>query len=167
VWVTEIIATIAYWVFAIAALAGAFGTVMARRLFHNALFLVVALSSTAAIYVLLSADFLAAVQILVYTGAVVILLLFAIMLTPQQVELPAFAAGGQRFAAAAVSIVLFVILAGVIYGSPWPLAALPLDQPTSSQIGTAMLTTFVFPFELVSVLLLASMIGAILLARED
>jgi len=167
VWVTEIIATIAYWVFAIAALAGAFGTVMARRLFHNALFLVVALSSTAAIYVLLSADFLAAVQVLVYTGAIVILLLFAIMLTPQQVELPAFAAGGQRFAAAAVSIVLFLILAGVIYSSPWPLAARPLDQPTSSQIGSAMLTTYVFPFELVSVLLLASMIGAILLARED
>jgi NADH-quinone oxidoreductase subunit J len=165
--VTEIIASIAFWVFAIAALAGAFGTVMARRLFHNALFLVVALSSVAALYVLLSADFLAAVQVLVYTGAIVILLLFAIMLTPQQVELPVFAAGGQRFAAGAVSVVLFLILVGVIYSSPWPLAAQPLDQPTSSQIGTAMLTTYVFPFELVSVLLLASMIGAILLARED
>ncbi|HZR97687.1 MAG TPA: NADH-quinone oxidoreductase subunit J [Chloroflexota bacterium] len=164
---TEIIASIAFWVFAIAALAGAFGTVMARRLFHNALFLVVALSSTAAIYVILSADFLAAVQVLVYTGAIVILLLFAIMLTPQQVELPVFAAGGQRIAAAAVSILLFLIVAGAVFASPWPLATVPLDQPTSSQIGAAMLTTYLFPFELVSVLLVASMIGAILLARED
>jgi NADH-quinone oxidoreductase subunit J len=165
--VTEIIATLAFWVFAIAALGGALGTVMARRLFHNALFLVVALSSTAAIYVLLSADFLAAVQVLVYTGAIVILLLFAIMLTPQQVELPAFAAGGQRFAAGAVSVLVFVIVVSVIYTSPWPLAARPLDQATTTLIGTAMLTTYVFPFELVSVLLLGTMIGAILLARDD
>ena len=164
---TEIIAGIAFWVFAIAALAGAFGTVMARRLFHNALSLVVALSSVAALYVLLSADFLAAVQVLVYTGAIVILLLFAIMLTPQQVELPAFAAGGQRFAAGAVSVLLFLIVAGVIFSTPWPLAARPLDQATTTEIGTALLTTYVFPVELASVLLLAAMIGAILRARED
>ncbi|HLH25389.1 MAG TPA: NADH-quinone oxidoreductase subunit J [Chloroflexota bacterium] len=164
---TEIIANIAFWVFAIVALAGAFGTVMARRIFHNALFLVVALSSVAAIYVLLSADFLAAVQVLVYTGAIVILMLFAIMLTPQQVELPALAAGGQRLAAGVLSVVLFLLVTGVIYSSAWPLAARPLDQPTSMQIGAAMLTTYIFPFELASVLLVATMIGAILLARED
>src|SRR6476661_3908854 len=114
---------------------------MARRLFHNALSLVVALSSVAALYVLLSADFLAAVQVLVYTGAVVILLLFAIMLTPQQVELPAFAAGGQRVAAAIVALVLFLIIVGVVESTPWPLAAQGLDQPTSLQVGTAVLTT--------------------------
>ena len=130
--------------FAIAALAGAFGTVMARRLFHNALFLVVALSSTAAIYVLLSADFLAAVQILVYTGAIVILLLFAIMLTPQQVELPAFAAGGQRFAAAAVSIVLFLI-GGRDLQQPMAACGAAARPADFVAIGTAMLTTYVFP----------------------
>ena len=164
---TEIIATIAFYVFALAAVVGGLGTVLARRIFHNALFLVVALSSIAALYVLLSADFLAAVQILVYTGAVVILLLFAIMLTPQQVELPAFAAGGQRFAAGLVSVTLFLLVVGVIFTSPWPLAARPLDQATTTQIGNAMLTTYAFPFELVSILLLGTMIGAILLARED
>ena len=140
---TEIIAAAAFWVFAVAALAGAFGTVMARRLFHNALSLVIALSSVAALYVLLSADFLAAVQ------------------------MPAFAAGGQRVAAGAVSLLLFRIVVGVIFRTPWPLAARPLDQPTTAQVGMAMLTTYVFPFELASVLLLAAMIGAILLARED
>ncbi len=164
---TETIATLAFWIFSITAVVGALGVVLARRVFHSAMFLVAALGSTAAIYVLLSADFLAAAQVLVYTGAIVILLLFAIMLTPQQVELPAFAAGGQRLAAGLVSVVLFLLVVGVVFSSPWPLAAQPLDQPTSAQVGTAMLTTYVFPFELASVLLLAALIGAILLARED
>jgi NADH:ubiquinone oxidoreductase subunit 6 (subunit J) len=165
--VTEIIAAIAFWVFAIGALAGALGTVMARRMFHNALYLVVALSSTAALYVLLSADFVAAVQVLIYTGAVVILVLFAIMLTPENVELPAFAAGGQQLAAGVVSVALFLIIVGVIENTPWPLKAQGLDQPTSLQVGNALVTTYVFPFELASIVLLAAMIGAILLARED
>src|SRR5437764_2525443 len=104
---------------------------MAKRLFHNALFLVVALSSTAAIYVLLSADFLAAVQILVYTGAIVILLLFAVMLTPQEVQLPAFAPAGQQFAAWLVSGTLFLLIVGSILSSPWTLAITPLDRPTT------------------------------------
>ena len=164
---TEIIATLAYWLFALAALGGALGTVMARRLFHNALFLVVALSSTAAIYVLLSADFLAAVQILVYVGAIVILMLFAIMLTPQSVELPSFAPGGQQFAGGLVALALFGLMVGAITTGPWALAARPLDQPTSYDLGRGLLTTFVFPFELASLVLLVGMIGAILLARED
>jgi NADH:ubiquinone oxidoreductase subunit 6 (subunit J) len=165
--VTEVIAGIAFWVFAISALAGAFGTVMARRMFHNALFLVVALASVAALYVLLSADFLAVVQILVYTGGIVILVLFAIMLTPQQVELPAFAPVGQQFGAWLVSGGLFLLIVAAVVSTPWRLSPSPLNRPTTVEIGRDMLTTYVFPFELASVLLLMAMIGAILLARED
>ena len=164
---TEVIAGIAFWVFAISALVGAFGTALARRMFHNALFLVVALASVAALYVLLSADFLAVVQILVYTGGIVILLLFAIMLTPQQVELPSFAPVGQQFGAWILSGGLFLLIVGVVLSTPWRLAPSPLDRATTAAIGREMLTTYVFPFELASVLLLAAMIGAILLARED
>jgi NADH-quinone oxidoreductase subunit J len=119
--VTDVIATIAFWVFAISAVVGALGVVAARRVFHNALFLVVALGSTAAIYVLLSADFLAAVQILVYVGAIVILMLFAIMLTPQSVELPSFAPGGQHrpgpWAAHDVRVSLRAGVTGLIGGN--------------------------------------------------
>jgi NADH:ubiquinone oxidoreductase subunit 6 (subunit J) len=164
---TDVIATIAFWVFAIAAVVGALGVVAARRVFHNALFLVVALGSTAGIYVLLSADFLAAVQVLVYVGAIVILILFAIMLTPQPVELPAVAPGGQRLASILVALALFGLMAAAIANGPWTLAARPLDQPTSYDLGRGLLTTFVFPFELASLVLLVGMIGAILLARED
>lgn len=164
---TDVIAAIAFYVFAITAIAGALGTVAARRIIHSALFLVVALGSVAAIYVLLSADFVATVQVLVYTGAIVILLLFAIMLTPQQVELPAFAPVGQRFAAGVVAVGLLALIGATILTGPWPVAAVPLDRPTTQELGRAMLTTFVFPFELASLVLLVGMIGAILLARED
>ncbi len=164
---TEVIASIAFWTLAIAALGGALGTVFARRIFHCAMFLVMALASVAGIYVLLSADFLAAAQVLVYTGAIVILLLFAIMLTPQQVELPAFASLSQQFAAWLVSASLFALIVAAVLSSPWSLAVTPLDRPTTAEIGGAMLTTFVFPFELASLVLLVGMVGAILLARED
>jgi NADH:ubiquinone oxidoreductase subunit 6 (subunit J) len=164
---TETIATIAFWVFSIATIVGGLGVVAARRVFHSALFLAVALTSTAAIYVLLSADFLAAVQILVYAGAIVILVLFAIMLTPQSVELPSFAPGGQQFAGAVMALGLLGLIVAAIATSPWPLAAQPLDTPTTGLIGTDLLTTYMFPFELASLVLLVAMIGAILLARED
>ena len=164
---TEAIATIAFWVFAITTVVGALGVVLAKRVFHSAMFLVVALGSTAAIYVLLSADFLATVQVLVYTGAIVILVLFAIMLTPQSVELPAFAPGGQQVGGAVVALALLALVIAAIRTGPWPLAAQPLDQPTSFAIGQGFLTTFLFPFELASLVLLVAMIGAILLARED
>jgi NADH-quinone oxidoreductase subunit J len=165
--VTEAVASAAFWVFGLTTLLGALGTVLSRRILHSALFLVLSLASVAAVYVLLSADFLAAVQILVYTGAVVILLLFAIMLTPQQVELPTFAPVGQQFASALVAVALFALLVGSIVTGPWPRSLAPLDVATSEAIGREMLTTFVFPFELASIVLLMVMIGAILLARDD
>jgi NADH-quinone oxidoreductase subunit J len=165
--VTDVVASGAFYVFGLTALVGALGTVASERVHRSALFLVLALASVAAIYVLLSADFVAAVQVLVYTGAIVILLLFAIMLTPQQVELPAFAPAGQRFASALVAVVLFALLVGAILTGPWRLAPAPLDVATSEAIGREMLTTFVFPFELASVVLLVVLIGAILIARED
>jgi NAD(P)H-quinone oxidoreductase subunit 6 len=164
---TEVIATIAFYLFGLVAVVGALGVVVARRVFHSALFLVAALGSTAAIYVLLSADFLAAVQILVYIGAIVILVLFAIMLTPQSVELPTFAPGSQQLAGGIVAVALFGLIVASILTGPWPVSARPLDQPTSYNLGHGLLTTFVFPFELASLVLLVSMIGAILLARED
>ena len=164
---TEAIATLAFWIFSITAVVGALGVVLARRVFHSAMFLVAALGSTAAIYVLLSADFLAAVQILVYSGAIVILVLFAIMLTPQSVELPTFAPGGQQLGGAVVALALLALMIVAIRTGPWPLAAQPLDQPTSAALGQGLLTTYVFPFELASLVLLVAMIGAILLARED
>lgn len=163
---SDLIYTVAFYAFGLAALVGALGTVAARRLIHNALYLVLALASVAALYVLLSADFVAVVQLLVYTGAITILLLFALMLTPQQVELPALAPAGQQLAAGLVAVVLFGLIVAAVLTGPWRQAPVPLNAPTSAPVGTALLTTYVFPFELVSLVLLVGLIGALLLARE-
>lgn len=163
---TEVVYTASFVVFALIAIIGAVGTVAARRLIHNALFLVMALASVAAVYVLLSADFVAVVQILVYTGAIVILLLFAVMLTPQQVELPATAPVGQQLAAGGIAAVLFGLIALAVFTGPWRITT-PFNLATSEAIGTQLLTTYVFPFELVSLVLLVGMVGALVLARED
>ena len=163
----EFIYTATFVVFGLTTLIGAIGTVAAQRLIHNALYLVVALGSVAAIYVLLSADFVAVVQILVYVGAIVILLLFAVMLTPQQVELPATAPIGQQVAAGGIASLLFALIAVAVVLGPWRQATTPLNLPTSQDIGTQLLTTYVFPFELVSLVLLVGMVGALLLAREN
>ena len=164
---TEVIAGIAFWLFATTALVGAFGTVLARRIFHNALFLVIALASVAGLYVLLSADFLAVVQILVYTGAIVILLLFAIMLTPQQVDLPTSSPQAQRITAVLTSLAVLVISLWAMLSHRWSVRADPFNAPTSERLGGLMMSTYVLPFEIASLLLTVGMIGAIVIARED
>ena len=83
---TDVVVSLAFYSFAILAVVGGVGVIRARRVVHSALFLVVSLASVAVLYILLSADFLFAVQVLIYVGAIMILMLFAIMLTPQQVE---------------------------------------------------------------------------------
>jgi NADH-quinone oxidoreductase subunit J len=121
----------------------------------------------AALYVLLDAEFLAAVQVLIYVGGITILLLFAIMLTSRissatarvindQVLLSAIAAAG--------------ILVGLIYAAIWGIPALsgpPRLPETAPFLGRALLTTYALPFEVVSILLLAGMVGAIILARKE
>jgi NADH-quinone oxidoreductase subunit J len=142
--------------------------VLARRVFHSALFLVLSLASVAAIFVVLGADFLGIVQILVYVGAIMVLILFAIMLTPQQVELPAFGGRGQVFAGALISTIVLVGATAIAVTNRWPRSnAAAIDVPTTETIGVGLLNQYVLPFELASILLLAAMIGAIVVARED
>jgi NADH:ubiquinone oxidoreductase subunit 6 (subunit J) len=157
-----------FYLFSTIAIIGALGVVIARRVFHSALFLVVALAPGAAFVVILGADFLGVVQILVYVGAIMVLILFGIMLTPHEVSLPSLGGRGQ---VAAGAIIAGVILAGstaVAVTNRWPRSsAAPVDIPTTETIGTGLLTTYALPFEVASILLLVAMIGAIVVARED
>jgi NADH-quinone oxidoreductase subunit J len=164
---TDALVAVAFYLFAAIAVIGALGVVLARRVFHSALFLVVALAAVAAVFVVLGADFLGVVQVLVYVGAIMVLILFGIMLTPQNVELPAMGGKGQ---VAAGAIIAGIVLAGsvaVAVGSRWPAStAAPIDVPTTELIGTGLLTTYVLPFEVASILLLIAMIGAIVSASS-
>ena len=164
---TEAWAALVFYIVAVAAIAGAVRMVISSDMIHSALSLVLALGAVAVLFLLLSADFLAMVQLLVYVGAIMILMLFAIMLTPGQVELPALAERFQRLSALAVAGLFGVIALVAIFAHPWSLRPVPLDTITTPRIGELLMTTYVLPFEIASVLLTAGMIGAIVIARED
>jgi NADH:ubiquinone oxidoreductase subunit 6 (subunit J) len=104
---------------------------------------------------------------LIYVGAIMVLILFAIMLTPGQVELPGMSNQGQTLAAGLVSALVFVITTTVMLTTPWKLRPDPLSMPTTEKIGELLLTTYLLPFEIASVLLTAALIGALVIARES
>jgi len=149
----------------------AFMVVTRRNAVHAALFLVLAFFGVAGIYVLMSAEFLAAVQILVYAGGIMVLFLFVIMLVPMQTRSLRPAARSALW-----SILLAVMLAGVlIYAfweapSPEPLgsaASLSADGGNIETVGLELYRRYLLPFEVASVLLLVAMIGAVVLARRE
>ena len=164
---------VVFSVFALAALGGAGGVVMARKPVHAALSLVLTLFSVAVFFVLQGAHFLAAVQVIVYAGAIVILFLFVIMLLGIDQEdvldepLPA-----QRPVAIAVGVALFAGLllgARILQPTGGPSARGSLTQgdvPNVERIARSLFTDFLWPFEITSALLVIAVVGAIVLARR-
>jgi NADH-quinone oxidoreductase subunit J len=94
-------------------------------------------------------------------------MLFAIMLTPNQVDLPGGSPQAQRISAALISAAVGALSVWVVLNQPWLLRAAPLNQETAAAIGTLLLTTYVLPFWIASVLLTVGLIGAIVIAREE
>jgi NADH-quinone oxidoreductase subunit J len=146
----------------------AVAVVTARNVVHAALYLVVALLAVGVTFLLLGAEFIGWVQILIYVGAIVILFLFGLMLTKAPIGRDTLD-NQNRVLAAVVSLLVFVGLAGMI------VAAFPVDDAVASdpapggstEIGEALFRDYVLPFEAVSFVLLAALIGAIVLARKD
>jgi NADH:ubiquinone oxidoreductase subunit 6 (subunit J) len=146
---------------------GAVGMVLTRNMIRSAMLLVLVLAGVAVMYVLLSADFLAVAQLLIYVGAIMILMLFAIMLTPNQLDLPGGSPQAQRISAALTSLAVGALSVGVVVSHPWRLRPDPLNMETTATIGSLLLTTYVLPFWIASVLLTVGLIGAIVIAREE
>ena len=164
---------IVFWGLAVASVAGALGVVLMRDIFRAALLLVLVFLAIAGLFVLLNAEFLAVVQVLIYAGAISILIIFAIMLTRDvpQGNLP----GRLQFPALLFSALLLSALVFVVVNTSWPLleelpiAKEALDEVysnTPTWLAGLLLREFVLPFEVVSVLLLAAVIGALVLVRE-
>jgi NADH:ubiquinone oxidoreductase subunit 6 (subunit J) len=164
---TDVFVAIVFYVVAITMVVGAVGMVLNRDMIRSAMLLVLVLSGVAVMYVLLSADFLAVAQLLVYVGAIMILMLFAIMLTPNQVDLPGGSPQAQRISAALVSLAVGALSIWAVLIQPWLLRSSPLNEETAATIGTLLLTTYVLPFWIASVLLTVGLIGAIVIAREE
>lgn len=139
--------------------------VVVRNLLHAVLFLILSFIGVAGLYITLSADFVAVVQVLVYAGAIAVLMIFAVMLTPRSsrdnseglLRLPALLLAG-------------LVAAGITFvaiETEWRETSRGSFDETATEIGEALLSPFVLPFEIASVLLLVAMVGAIVLVRED
>ena len=138
-----------------------------RNIFHCAIFLVLALFGVAGIYILLEAEFLAAVQVLIYVGAVAILMIFAIMLTSHLTASRISQNNEQSGLAIITSVGFLAVSLGSIAFSIWRVSESPLPENNTLELGKLLMTDYVLPFEVVSIVLLAAMIGAIVLARRE
>lgn len=165
-------AEVAFWIIAVAMAGAAIGVVRSNNVVHAALFLVVVLAGSAAQYILLLAEFVAWVQVLIYVGAIVVLLLFGLMLTraPMREE-PGKLDNSQRLAAGVVALFLFGVLTTFLVDA-FGAHEIQLDDSlvalgSTSSVGLDIFRSYVIPFEVVSMLLLAALVGAVALARRD
>jgi NADH-quinone oxidoreductase subunit J len=144
----------------------AVAVVSTRNVVHAALWLVGVLGGIGAIFLLLGAEFVGWTQILVYVGAIVVLLLFGLMLTAAPIGRSALD-NEQRWVALVAAGSVFGVFTYLIWNE-FGDARIPLEQATKTKdIGTSLFSGYVLPFELVSVLLLAALVGAIVLAKKD
>jgi NADH:ubiquinone oxidoreductase subunit 6 (subunit J) len=160
------IVQIVFWLMTLCAVGGAVGVVSSRNLFHSALYLVLSFFGVVGYYVLLSAGFLAVVQLMVYIGAIAILILFAIMFSRRLMAEGESQANHQWWLSLLLALLLFVILAVVVNTVTWPVSGASPAENTILQLGLAFLGSYLIPFEVVSVLLSVALVGAIILARE-
>jgi len=155
----------AFWVLTVTAVGSALMVAAVRNLLHAVLFLVLSFIGVAGLYITLSADFVAMVQVLIYAGAIAVLMLFAIMLTPRAAR---DNADGIFWAPALVLAGLVATAISLIATrTEWAVSDRGPFSQTASVIGEALLDPFVLPFEIASVVLVAAMIGAIVIVREE
>ena len=159
----EVGIAIAFWILASLAVISSAAVVLLRDIFRASLFLILSFLAVAGIYIILQADFLAVAQVLIYVGAISVLLIFAIMLTRDTQQ----GNPSNRFSApgAFLAGVIFSAIIVAIFTTDWPLSSETPPDSTTNLLADALFNRFVLPFEVVSVLLLAAMIGAIVIAR--
>jgi NADH-quinone oxidoreductase subunit J len=157
-----------FWVLAVAMVGAAVRVVTSRNVVHAALYLVGTLLGAAALYVLAFAEFVAWVQVLVYVGAIVVLMLFGLMLTRAPIGSANFD-NDQRLLAAVCAGAVFVVTS-VIMVRAFEGREVAMDRASGTatrSIGEVIFSAYVLPFEVVSVLLLAALVGAVVIARRE
>jgi len=154
-----------FWVFAIVTVASAAVVVLSRKLIYSAFALLFTFFGVAGLYVLLGADFLAATQLLVYVGGILVLLLFGVMLTHKIYDLDLKTETTQFAPGLIVAVGLFVVLSATAVRTQWMGLALP-PAPTTREIGRLFLGQYLLPFEAASILLLVALMGAAMIVRR-
>lgn len=159
---------IVFWVLALTMAFAGMRVVTTRNVVHAALYLVATLMSAGALYIMLFAEFVAWVQVLVYVGAIIVLMLFGLMLTRAPIGSGDYD-NDQKPLAALVALAVFGVTSWILVqgfeGKQVGFAR--TEGTTSREVGEEIFTKYVLPFEVVSVLLLAALVGAVLIARRD
>jgi len=156
---------VVFWVFATVTVGSAAVVVVSRTLIYSAFALLFTFFGVAGLYVLLGADFLAATQLLIYVGGILVLLLFGVMLTHKIYDLDLRTEATQLAPGLIVAAGLFVILAATAVRTQW-MGAARTPAPTTREIGRLFLGQYLLPFEAASVLLLIALMGAAMIVRR-
>ena len=158
---------VVFWLLAAVTVVSAAGVAFSTSIVYSAFALMGTLLGAAGLFVLLAADFVAVVQVLIYVGGILVLTLFAVMLTHRIGDLRISNRSLGRLPAAAVVGVVGAVMVRVVWGAHWHLVSPGTPRPTTYAIGNDLLTTYVLPFELASLVLLAALVGAVVLSRKE
>ncbi len=157
-----------FYAFAVMTIAGAAGCAFSHNIIYSAWALLFAFMGVAGLYVFLGADFPAVAQVLIYIGGILVLILFAIMLTKQIGGDPKLTNAHLALpVGAALAAVTVATLTYMAVMAPWKLSPTRSWEPSSAGLGVAFLTDFLLPFEVASVVLLAALVGAVIIARKE
>ena len=152
---------------ALATLVGAASVALSRNIFWSAMGLLSCLVGVGGMYVLLSADFVAVTQVLVYIGGVLVLIIFAVMLTSQIQDINVSNRSLGLVGGYLVFFVASTLLSFVALWAPWKLTSAEPVADTTVAIGNGLLGTWLLPFEITSIVLVATLVGAIVIARKE
>ena len=164
---SQIVPQTVFYLIALITIASAVLAVTLRNLFHSVLALVVVLFCIAVLYLFLNAEFLAITQILIYVGAIVTLIIFAVLLTARIGSPLIRQTNEQKLVSFIVCLSMLFVIILVFLLTPWQSFYDRTHLATLAKLGEALLTTYVFPFEIISIVLLIALIGAIILARKE
>lgn len=156
-----------FWSLAVVLVGSALAVVLTKNLFHAVLWLALALTGTAGVFLLLDAEFLAAVQLLLYAGGIITVVVFAIVVTERLIGERIAQTSRRIGAGAVVAAGLLGLIVTLIGRQPLAAERPPMDLDLTKALGEMILTRFVLPFELLALLMLAALLGAIYFARPE
>lgn len=159
---------IAFYFFALITLASASVVVFSKNIVHSAFALLFTFFGVAGLYVLMMADFLAITQVLIYIGGIMVLVLFGVMLTNRTIDVQIRTRNIQTFPALLIVAALTATLIGIFWSTDWKISPAAVGfEKTAPEIGKMLLTSYLLPFEIASIVLLVALIGAAMIARRE
>jgi NADH-quinone oxidoreductase subunit J len=162
----NLLSQLVFYCFAALTISSAAVVVFGRSLMHSAFALLFTFFGVAALYAYLGADFLAATQMVIYVGGILVLILFGIMLTHKLYDLNIKTASFQVWPAVILVVAVFAALAFFMMHTQWPQSETALQGPSTAAIGNLLMQDFILPFEVASILLLVALIGAAMIVRR-